>query len=232
MKICLQKKAKRVNCSGNSQYVCYMSACAQALASRSSAALDACILKSSLSKPVLRSTPSQWRPGLIPYLFGGAPIFLFSQLWLGTSCTPAFPVGVVEVEIMETPEEISTWHLSALSKLIAPRNSIVATTGRAITVARMSLSMGTGCPRHVRAWSKTYWWHWLCKWLKDRDRCRLDMNETCLWYNKTWFAHLPCYSFRNNGRRGSRLLLPDQLRHWISKSRAICKFHRVTLDYI
>lgn len=37
------------------------------------------------NQPLLRSTPSQCRPGLIPYRFGAASKPLFNQLWFGIS---------------------------------------------------------------------------------------------------------------------------------------------------
>ena len=38
-----------------------------------------------MNQPVLRSTPSQCLPGLIPYLFGAASNLRFNQLWSGMS---------------------------------------------------------------------------------------------------------------------------------------------------
>ena len=62
-------------------------------ASVSFARIFACSFHIFSSKPLERLTPSQWRPGLIPYLLGGAPRPRLIQLCFGTSCGTMKPAN-------------------------------------------------------------------------------------------------------------------------------------------
>ncbi len=57
------------------------------------------------SNPLLRSTPSQWRPALMPYRLIGAPMPRFNQLCGGTACGTTKPARQTGNELLGSVQE-------------------------------------------------------------------------------------------------------------------------------